>query len=340
MTAGAAPSTPEVRFVPLAEAPLDAVLELAREHLGPGALPWTREAWEWKHARNPFGPSSGIVAMAAGRPVALRVFQRWRWRQGGEDWPAARAVDTVTHRDWRGRGLFRRLTMTALDDLTAAPCGAPPVRFVLNTPNRHSRPGYLAMGWRVLGRPRLLVAPRRWPRRRPGAPPPAIDAPRAADWLARREAAAFSATPGALSGLFATDRSLPYLRWRYGQPPGLDYRVVEVGDDEAAAAIVARGRRRFGLGEVTVAEVLVRGGTAATPRLTAALRELGRRAAGADHLLALAPPPEWAPAFRRAGFLPLGHRGPLVTVRALSAGAAPLPPLAHWRFAAGDLEVF
>ncbi|HEX6201453.1 MAG TPA: hypothetical protein VF100_00535, partial [Thermoanaerobaculia bacterium] len=73
MTVGPSSPAAEVRFVPLAEVPLTAVLDLAREHLGPGALPWSEEAWEWKHARNPFGPSSGIVAVAAGRPVALRV---------------------------------------------------------------------------------------------------------------------------------------------------------------------------------------------------------------------------------------------------------------------------
>lgn len=329
-------SSPEVRLVPLAAVPLAAVLDLAREHLGPGALAWTEEAWEWKHERNPFGPSSGIVALAGGQPVALRVFQRWRWRRDGAAWPAVRAVDTVTHRDWRGRGLFRRLTLSALDDLAATD-----VRFVLNTPNRQSRPGYLAMGWRALGRPSLMLAPRRWPRRRPDSGPPEIDAPSAAEWLARPEASTFATEAVAARGRLATDRSLAYLRWRYAAAPGLSYRALARTEGEAGAAVIARGRRRFGLGEVTVAEILVHGGAASARLLAEVLRDLARRASGADHLLALAPPsPALSAACRRAGFLPLGRRGPLVTVRELPACPTLLPRLDGWRFSAGDLEVF
>ena len=34
------------------------------------------------------------------------------------------------------------------------------VQFVFNTPNEQSRPGYLKMGWRVVGRPAVAVRPR------------------------------------------------------------------------------------------------------------------------------------------------------------------------------------
>ena len=52
----------------------------------------------------------------------------------------------------QGRGIFRRLTMTAVEELTAEG-----VDFVFNTPNDNSRPGYLRMGWSTVGRLPLVA---------------------------------------------------------------------------------------------------------------------------------------------------------------------------------------
>jgi GNAT superfamily N-acetyltransferase len=60
---------------------------------------------------------------------------------------AVRAVDTATHPDWQGRGIFSRLTLGALDDLRDDG-----VDCVFNTPNDKSRPGYLKMGWQQVGK--------------------------------------------------------------------------------------------------------------------------------------------------------------------------------------------
>ena len=70
------------------------------------------------------------------------------FRRGGSTLHAVRAVDTATHPDHQGRGLFTALTMHALEA-----CRAEGVAFVFNTPNAQSRPGYLKMGWREVGRP-------------------------------------------------------------------------------------------------------------------------------------------------------------------------------------------
>ena len=66
-----------------------------------------------------------------------------------------RAVDTATHPEYQGRGIFTRLTHAALDELEREG-----VAFVFNTPNDQSRPGYLKMGWDVVGRLPVLVRPR------------------------------------------------------------------------------------------------------------------------------------------------------------------------------------
>ena len=103
----------------------------------------------WKHDENPFGQSPARVAEDdSGTLVGLRTFLRWRFRRpDGTTLSAVRAVGTATHPDWQGRGIFSRLTLSALDDLRDAG-----VDRVFNTPNDKSRPGYLRMGWQQVGK--------------------------------------------------------------------------------------------------------------------------------------------------------------------------------------------
>ena len=115
-----------------------------------------RELFEWKHERNPFGPSLAWVVERDGRVVAVRLFMRWEFRRGGSTLRAVRAVDTATHPDHQGHGLFTALTQHALEA-----CRAEGVAFVFNTPNDQSRPGYLKLGWREVGRPSVAARPGR-----------------------------------------------------------------------------------------------------------------------------------------------------------------------------------
>ena len=68
---------------------------------------------------------------------------------------AVRAVDTATHPDFRGQGVFSALTLGALEELRSDG-----VAFVFNTPNERSRPGYLKMGWQPVGQVRVLARTR------------------------------------------------------------------------------------------------------------------------------------------------------------------------------------
>ena len=110
--------------------------------------------FRWKHLDNPFGPSPSWVATEDGQIVGFRTFLRWNFRHGGEVVRAVRAVDTATHPDFQGRGIFTKLTLSALDDLRAEG-----ITMIFNTPNDKSRPGYLKMGWQQIGRlpARVLV---------------------------------------------------------------------------------------------------------------------------------------------------------------------------------------
>ncbi len=86
------------------------------------------------------------------RIVAVRLFMRWDFVRGGTLVHAVRAVDTATHPDHQGGGLFSELTWHTLEM-----CRSEGVAFVFNTPNAESRPGYLKLGWRELGRPATAV---------------------------------------------------------------------------------------------------------------------------------------------------------------------------------------
>src|SRR5262249_43359766 len=122
--------------------------DLLRASLGWADDPGFDRYFAWKHRENSFGASPSWVAVEAGRIVGFRTFLRWEFvdRQGNRA-RAVRAVDTATHPDAQGRGIFRRLTLHALDDLARDD-----VDFVFNTPNDKSRPGYLRMGWVDVGR--------------------------------------------------------------------------------------------------------------------------------------------------------------------------------------------
>src|SRR5713101_901703 len=122
------------------------VLELTRRALG-----WTdadTHFLEWKHLRNPFGPSPMWVATDDDRVVGFRAFLRWEFvTRAGRTVTAVRAVDTATDPAYQGQGIFTRLTTEAIAALTHDG-----VELIFNTPNAKSLPGYLKMGWQEIGR--------------------------------------------------------------------------------------------------------------------------------------------------------------------------------------------
>src|SRR5205823_70862 len=97
--------------------------------------------------RNPFGASPAWVALDGDRVIGFRTFMRWEFGHAGRVYRAVRAVDTATHPEYQGRGIFSQLTRAGLDAMHNDG-----VDYVFNTPNEQSRPGYLKMGWHLVGR--------------------------------------------------------------------------------------------------------------------------------------------------------------------------------------------
>jgi GNAT superfamily N-acetyltransferase len=324
-------SAPDRRTAGLAVRPATAaddtaVLALLRLSLGKRPDDPYERFFHWKHRENPFGASPAWLAEDDGEVVGYRTFLRWEFSSpDGRRVRAVRAVDTATHPDHRGRGIFQRLTTSALDDLAADG-----VDLVFNTPNDQSRPGYLKMGWTVVGRLPLAARPRgpvglsRMARARTAADLwSAADAPGdpAGEVLASADLGTLLDHVPPAAGT-ATPRTAGYLRWRYGLAD-LGYRVFPAGRDWRDGLVVGRVRNRGSASELAVCDLLTPDRRSARAAVRRALRTTG-----ADYAVGLG-------TSRVPGMAPLPRQGPILTWRPVSAGSRP-PDL----LGLGDVELF
>ena len=98
------PATPEDR---------SGMLRVAVRALGWRGDERDRAFFAWKHDDNPFGRSPAWVATEGGEIIGFRTLLRWEFFRGPERLRMARAVDTASDPDHQGKGVFRRLTLTA-----------------------------------------------------------------------------------------------------------------------------------------------------------------------------------------------------------------------------------
>lgn len=281
------------------------------------------ELFRWKHRGNPFGSSPMWVAVDRGTVVAVRVFMCWEFVRDGQVVRAVRAVDTATHPDHRGKGLFTALTLQGLAELEAEG-----VEFVYNTPNDKSRPGYLKMGWRDVGRVRPVGAIRiralgRLARSRVPAStnPDAIDVGASVSaWL---DAGGLQRAPvrTARAGALSTSVTDEFVRWRFGSA----VQPCRVVHDRHAAVVVERRTR----GQVVELVCLL--GLGPQRSIDRLLRRTMREV-DADLALRL------GAASPLSRFVPLPTVGPRLTCRMLRP--EPMPKLADWDLELGDVVLF
>lgn len=309
------PATPDDR---------PAVIALLERSLGSDGDPRYPELFAWKHELNQFGPSPMWVATDGDRIIAFRTLMRWEFVRGGSVLRAVRAVDTATDPDYQGRGLFTALTMHGIEAMREEG-----VDFVFNTPNDQSRPGYLKMGWREVGRLPAAV--------RFSGPNGALVALRSRvpadrwsaeldigenvlDWLDRGGPADRWAESTDVREL-RTNMSEGYLRWRFGTDL-LGYRVVDTGE----AAVIVRARRRGASTELAL--VASFGPRTAADKLAARTA----RSIGAAYAIRL------GQSQMSSGFVALPSGGPVLTWRSLVERGS--PPLSNWALELGDIELF
>ena len=285
--------------------------------------------------QNPFGVSPMWVAESEGRVVGFRTFLRWELvHPDGATLRAVRAVDTATDPDFQGRGIFTRLTLEAVEELTAEG-----VDLVFNTPNEKSRPGYLKMGWREVGRLPVGLRPASWrfpfliatARTSAGRHPVPTGAGVAPlDALADRAAVERLLDSDASRPGLATRRTFEFLSWRYGNP-ALGYRVALADSSIDEGCVAFRLRRRGRAVEAVICDLLLPG------RRQDAARKLLRQVSGktrADYLLRLD-----TPAAVGGRFVRVGSMGPTLVCRPLAGDRDLLDPRA-WALDMGDVELF
>lgn len=136
------------------EKDIPAIVEVLKASLGESLVKKSSRRWNFKHIDNPFGESVVLVAVEDGDIIGVRAFMRWQWQRGEKKFSCFRAVDTATHPQHQGKGIFKKLTLEAID--IAQDGGGD---FIFNTPNEKSRPGYLKMGWEEVDRLKVTAFP-------------------------------------------------------------------------------------------------------------------------------------------------------------------------------------
>jgi GNAT superfamily N-acetyltransferase len=298
--------------------------------------------FRWKHEANTFGRSVRMVAEAEGTLIGFAAWLRWRMCANGRTFEALRAVDVAVDRVYRGQGVYGALVRAA------SPHFPHDAAFTLSTPNELSRPGSLRVGGCELGTFPLFVrvpAPvrtavgliRRNPSKRARHESPLIHAEPAAHALVDDESVSSLLSAAEQStGRFTTDKSLDYLRWRYGTLE--DYRAVrEHRDGHLVGIAIFRVRPRGRSWVSTVCELLIVPGDRAVPRT---LLHRVVQASAVDYIICHFPPNSTArQAAIRCGFLRV-RSGPVPTVRVLMPNVAP-DPTEHgsWAICLGDVDL-
>lgn len=102
----------------------------------------TEEAFLWKHAKNPFGKSHGLVIPEGDQIIGLKIFMWWEFLCDGKKIKCLRPVDAVVDKHFRRKGLWTKLTKQGLVDLEDE------YDLIIAAPNENSTPGNKKMGWK------------------------------------------------------------------------------------------------------------------------------------------------------------------------------------------------
>jgi GNAT superfamily N-acetyltransferase len=215
---------------------IPAIVNLLKLSLGESLMPKSEAFWRWKHIDNPFGESPVLLAFEEQQLVGIRAFMRWQWRHGDKLYNAVRAVDTATHPQHQGKGIFKKLTLTLAEE-----CRNEKVDFIFNTPNTSSKPGYLKMGWKSNGKMHVYLKPILRARMK------------ALDFEARYSMAdgrkQFIKKDIFLEDTFMqTELSDQFLYWRYTNNPNINYYAFSDRDESPTYYTIFRLKPyRFGL---------------------------------------------------------------------------------------------
>ena len=347
------PDEVEIRdYIPEDESP---VLALIQRGMGGGPT-GTRDKgfWHWKHFQNPFGPSIALVAVHKdGKIIGLRTLMQWRFQAGNRPVSAVRAVDTVTHPDYRRYGVFSALTRKAVEKVRERG-----IDLIFNTPNATVLPGYLKLGWQLVSRIRPQIKILNYPRfilaitRNRVRCTPSTLVPSSGffrqeplsieEFLGREKAVEqlLQAREQRRGNRLHTHPTLEYLRWRYSKYPFTKYRVISWQNrDEFSGCAIYRPNGRLGMKEIVLSELII---SEHDSNIASGLIKQMVKSLNADYIVAYYPERSFErEVLRNNGFRDLPFQGinfavnSLVNIPGLEPGQ-----LDSWELSLGDLEIF
>jgi GNAT superfamily N-acetyltransferase len=309
--------------------------------------------FDWQFLERPGGRPVAFCARQEGaRPEALAgvyLVMPATLLAGAHALDFSVSVYTATHPDYQRRGIFSRLA-----GLTYERCEKQGVAGTVGVPNNNSLPGFMRLGFTVLGRMELLA--------RPASPLAGLRAPgrpggQVIEFKSPQDFSAIDCRldrARALSGGVLFERGTEFLAWRYLRCPGVRYRMFGFLDkgDRLAGFIALRRAVRGGLPLTVIVDFLV---DRTAPDAGAAAAALLARAhllalkTLAPVVIALANPFSYeAAALQRNGFTRVGQRFlPHECNLILKAHADQPGPLAgrlmdfrNWHFSFGDYDIF
>lgn len=316
-----------------------AIIQLLKQSLGESLIPKSTELWNWKHEQNPFGQSYVLLAEEADEIIGVRAFMQWKWQWEDKIYHAIRAVDTATHPNHQGKGIFKKLTLQQLEL-----CKQQGVDFVFNTPNDQSRPGYLKMGWKQQGKLPLkikLFHPATMAFRKlfkSKLPAYNFEAATMHEW--KNVFQLFENQNSVLKNGLHTPTTADYLKWRYATNPLFPYRFISDGENYL---LIYRIKSHSAHIEIRITDfMLYNSGVSIAHHISKNLKEVARKykvdmmsVSGNTYL-------QYIKYFKVMGWIPVRPLGPIVTLRQVNSELEfeQLMNTANWEYSLGDLELF
>lgn len=294
------------------------ILKVLKASLGETSSKKTEEVWRYKHIENPFGESLVLIAEEGNEIIGVRAFMRWRWQKGEQVYSAFRAVDTATHPDHQGKGIFKKLTLRALE--IGKERGD---HFVFNTPNAQSKPGYLKMGWEEVDKLKIQLRPLNLLQ---------FENKELEYETTGNEGAIAELLSTYFNELKASDRlftpkDIDYINWRYLHNPLQNYVVIF--DREYFIAGYVKERKQISEFRVSEAITFESGKKLAKSAVLKLAKSSGAKV--------LSISPNAGLSFKACI---KGNIGPVLTYKPISLDQPEFLMLKTWAYSLGDLELF
>ena len=301
---------------------IPAIIQLLKVSLGESLIPKSEALWNWKHVQNPFGKSPVLLDEENGEILGVRAFLMWEFFQNGKIFKSCRAVDTATHPEHQGKGIFKKLTMALIEEIKKNGMVA-----VFNTPNSKSTPGYLKMGWEKWGNLPLKLDFHVGKKRK--------GIQMQSDWTAISDLIEEIESAPQTELSLGTRLVKGYLNWRYKDSPLFPYHYLSDGENYLLIYRIKEGKmgREFRICDFYfLTELSPSQKKELNKSLAVKIRESGSRFSSFSGL-------KYSQQKNLdMGILPVIKIGPLVTVRQVQEDFYPLNQ--DWSWSLGDLEVF